>query len=343
MSERKKIGIVLVGYGVPRDCTTKAISKFCKEILFDRDLVSESRLTWWFKVRFGMLKDLSDEHAKSLRTLWPDGDFPEWPTLELLCQQLQHRLSSDDNIVVRAATLFGEYRVVDAFRQIKAENCNKLIVLPLFPQASYSTSGLVHQRVESAKKHLHWSCETTLVDNYHDNHAYVCALAASIEHAGFDAEKGDKLLIAYHSIPTADIEKGDTYEIQAGATSLLIASELGLARNAWTMAFFAAPYDIREHLDPYARDVVKRWGQFCEGRMFVVCPGYATEGIRTQYYVNHTLKNHFIKYRSGEERSDDRARNEAADNFVYVPTLGKTRAHLKVLTTILDPFLEEGE
>ncbi|MDD6785273.1 MAG: ferrochelatase [Eggerthellales bacterium] len=336
MTDNKRIGILLVGYGAPTDCSHLAIKKFCKEMLFDRGLMFGSRIVWWAKVRFGMLQEISDEYTKSLQTLWPQGDFPEWPALNTLCQQLELRLGGSEAVKVVPATCYGGHAIIDALRQLRSSNCGRVVVLPLFPQASYSTTGIVKQRVKSAQRHLHWNVPLRFVDDYHDNQAYVCALAASIEHAGFNAQRGDKLLLAYRSIPTDDIEKGDDYELQSGSTSLYIASELGLSRESWTMAFFAKPYDVRQYLGPYARDVAKRWGQYCDDRMFIVCPGYATECIRTQYYVKHTLKEIFAEYRELKGQPE-----ELEQQFVYVPTLGKTRAHLKVLTNVLTPYLEE--
>lgn len=336
MANANKIGIVLVGYGAPVDSSPKAITKFCKQMLFDRGIISGNRIVWWAKVHSGMLKELSDEYSKSLKAIWPNNDFPEWPALNALSKHLELRLSGLGEVVVVPATLFGGHDIIDALRLLRSENCGKVLIAPLFPQSSYSTSEIVKQHVKDAQRALHWHPPMAYVEDYHDNPVYISALAASIEHAGFDANRGDKILFAYRSIPTDDIEKGDNYELQAGTTSLLVTSELNIARSSWTMAFFAMPYDLREHLDPYARDVVRRWAEYCDGRMFVVCPGYATECIRTQYYVNETLRKRFIKYRSKDEETEG-----VSENFVYVPTLGKTRAHLKVLTTLLAPYFEE--
>lgn len=337
-----KTGIVLVGFGEPLDSSPKAVRRFCKKVLLEHRRSKGNRFFWWLKVRFGMLQDMSEETTRSFRAIWPNGDFPERETLHALRNQLQQRLAENDAVAVYAATLYGSETVEEAFRRIKMDGCHKVILLPLFPQSSFSTDQVLHGRVRNAVRHAHLKAEIDSIGNYYRNETYARALAASIEHAGFDAKAGDRLLMAYASIPLNDIERGDEYELQTGATSLAIASELDLPRDAWTMAYFATAYDSREHLDPYVRDVVERWGRFCEGRMFIVCPGYACEGICTQYYVNRVLRRRFGEYRCGKQQKISCDQGSVATDFVYVPALGRTRAHLKVLTSVLAPYMKEG-
>ena len=341
-------GVVLVGFGEPQDCSKRAIRKFGKSVLLDKNTSKGNRLLWWLKVRFRMLRNVTKENVQAFQNLWPQGNFPEQEALNALCDPLSKLLSNKKKVTVCAATLFGNNSICNAFAQLKELNCNKVIVFPLFPQSSFSIAQTLASKLKNAKKRTRFDCSFSVVTNYHSNETYTHALAAAIEHAGFNEQAGDKLLLAYRSIPLFDIEQGDTYELQTGATSLAIASELNLSRNSWTMAYFATPFDSREHLDPYVRDVVERWARYCTGRMFIVCPGFANESIRTQFYVNKVLRHKFetIRFQTkgqGEARALKGAAHAlaAAPEFVYVPALGKTRAHLTVLTRVLMPYIAE--
>lgn len=334
-----RMGVVIVGYGEPQNSSSKAVRRFCKKMLLDKNRHVGNRFLWWLRVRFRMLGALSRESAQAYQAIWPQGDFPEIQALEALSAQLQQRASENEEVVVRFATLYGTDTVKKALSQLKDNNCNKVIIFPLFPQRASLVMEPLEGQIKDALAHVRLKAEIVQVEEYYRSEIYVRALAASIEHAGFDAARGDRLLLAYRSIPTSDIEKGDEYELQTGATSLSVASELDLPRTAWTMAYFAMDSDPREHLDPYVRDVVERWGSFCEGRVFVVCPGYACESIRTQYYVDRALRRNFSTYRYREEMGAGQHSNDVPSDFVYVPTLGKTRAHLKVLMSVLSPYL----
>ena len=338
---KRKTGVVLVGYGEPIDASSRAVRRFCKSILLDRHCRRGNRFLWWLKVRFGLLRRVARQSVASFQAIWPQGNFPEGQALLALSSQLQQRLADDDSLVVCAATLYGAQSLEKAFSHLKDNNCNRIIIFPLFPQGSFSIDKTLRGHVKDAQLRTHVKARVTYLDSYYNNEMYARALAASIEHAGFNAAAGDRLLVAYSSIPVADIERGDDYELQTGATSLAVAGELGLPRNAWTMAYFDLPYKPGEHLDPKASDVVERWGRFCEGRMFVVCPGYACEGIQTQYYVNRKLRRAFNVCRNEENSGGMHSLVADGDNFVYVSALGKTRAHLKVLSSILAPYLKE--
>ena len=141
--------------------------------------------------------------------------------------------------------------VEDTLRALRDEGCTRLLVLPLYPQSARSTTGSVSDSVARALKKMRWDVPVDFIDNYHDDPTYVRAIAASIRHAGFDPESDDRLLFSYHSIPLVDIEAGDTYELQVGASSLQIASELGLDRNRWTIGYQCRFDKGREWLSPY--------------------------------------------------------------------------------------------
>ena len=117
-------------------------------------------------------------------------------------------------------------------KELKEEGCTELVVLPMYPQSAFSTTGSVGDGVAKAVRRARFKGDVRLVDGYGEDATYVRAVAASIRNAGFSEESGDRLLFSFHSIPLKDIEAGDTYELQTGATSLAVAGELGLDRRS---------------------------------------------------------------------------------------------------------------
>ena len=208
-------------------------------------------------------------------------------------------------------------------------------MLPLYPQSAYSTTGAVSDGVKRALRKARWDVPCDIIDNYHDDPTYIRAIAASIEHAGFQPDADDKVLFSFHSIPLADIETGDTYELQTGASSLAVAGELGIDRNRWTIGYQCRFDKGREWLSPFTRDVLARWAEAGVGRVFFVCPNFAVDCLETLYDIEHELKPHYFDCLRKAGQTPD------ARSFLYVPCLDRSRAHLKVLADVLHPYLKE--
>ncbi len=104
-------------------------------------------------------------------------------------------------MAVRCAMSYSDPSVLDCVRELKGAGCTRLVVLPLYPQSAYSTTGSVSDSVERALEKARWDVPCDFVDNYHDDPTYIRAIAASIEHAGFKVDSDDKVLFSFHSIP----------------------------------------------------------------------------------------------------------------------------------------------
>ncbi|MFR5090745.1 MAG: ferrochelatase [Adlercreutzia equolifaciens] len=134
--------------------------------------------------------------------------------------------------------------------------------------------------------------DVRLVDGYSEDATYVRAVAASIRNAGFSEESGDRLLFSFHSIPLKDIEAGDTYELQTGATSLAVAGELGLDRRSWISAIRVASTRAARGCRPSRGPRWSVWPRAAEpgSRLFMVCPNFSVDCLETLYDVPYELE-----------------------------------------------------
>ena len=211
--------------------------------------------------------------------------------------------------------------------------CTQVVALPLYPQSAHSTTLSVKDGVAAAMTELSWQVPVTFVDSYGMDSAYIEAIAQSVSAAGFNAQTGDRLLFNYHSIPMKDIEQGDTYEPQTGATALAVAGRLRLDRTQWTIGYNCRFDKSREWLQPFTRGVLKRWAQARDGRVFMVCPNFAVDCLETLYDIDYEL---VPWYRQAVEEA---GRPYEGNEFVYVPCLNGTPMHASVLAHVLAPFL----
>ena len=163
-------------------------------------------------------------------------------------------------------------------KELKEAGCTELVVLPMYPQSAFSTTGSVSDGVEKAVRRARFKGDVCLIDGYGENATYVRAVAASIRNAGFSEESGDRLLFSFHSIPLKDIEAGDTYELQTGATSLGRGRRAGpRPPKSWTISYQSRFDKGRTWLSPFTRPTLVRLAQAAEpgSRLFMVCPNFA--------------------------------------------------------------------
>lgn len=295
-----------------------------------------NRVGWWFVLHLFILPKRGVASAEKYAKIWTDEGSPFTIAHNRLETGLAETLTGEGfDVMVRCAMSYSEPTVHECLKQMRKEGCTRLIVLPLYPQSAYSTTGSVSDSVERARKRLHWDASCDFIDNYHDHPTYVRAIAASIKHAGFDVDSDDKLLFSYHSIPLVDIEAGDTYELQTGASSLQVAGELGIDRNRWTIGYQCQFDKGREWLKPFSREALTRWAEAGVGRVFLICPNFAVDCLETLFDIDYELKPfYFDQIRAAGREPDD-------NDLIYVPCLDRSRAHLKVLADVLRPHMEE--
>lgn len=336
-ADAERVGVLLVNTGTPEAPTPQAVKKYLSEFLMDPRIAPMNRVVWRFILHFAILPKRSQASAEKYCAIWTDEGSPLLATHKRLAAGLSdYYRERGENVAVRFAMSYSNPTISTAVSELAAEGCTSLVVLPLYPQSAFSTTGAVSDGVARAVRKTRWKGSVTIVDNYHDDPDYVRAIAASIKHAGFNPDSDDRLMFSFHSIPLVDIEAGDTYELQAGATSLAVASELGLDRRRWTVGYQCRFDKGRAWLSPFTRTTLDSWAETGGNeRVFLVCPNFAVDCLETSYDVAHEIE---PGYRARKREHD--GVEPAPDAFTYVPCLNKSKAHLRVLAHVLKPHVE---
>lgn len=380
-----KVGVIIANTGTPAAPTPKAVKKYLAQFLMDPRICPMPRPVWWMLLHTVILRKRSRASAEKYRAIWTVSGSP----MAVAYEGLQRGLSDyyaelGLSVEVRSAMSYGEPSLKQAIRELQEARCERLVVLPMYPQSALSTTSSVADGVARAVRRARWKGAVDFIDDYSEHPVYVAAIAASVRNAGFSEERGDRLLFSYHSIPLKDIEAGDTYELQTGATSLAVAGELGLDRRSWTISYQSRFDKGRTWLSPFTRPTLVRLAQAAEpgSRLFVVCPNFAVDCLETLYDVPNELEPIYRAALAGEivdadeepgalentgrsaarcdahleahrdvartvrmKRSADDFRRGAHrqpgddEPFVYVPCLNKSKAHLKVLASVLAPYV----
>lgn len=288
-----KVGVIIANTGTPAAPTAKAVRKYLSQFLMDPRICPMPRPIWWMLLHTVILRKRARASAEKYRAIWTTGGSPMAVAYEALERGLtDYYRDRGLSVEVRAAMSYGKPSLKQAVKDLKEAGCERLVVLPMYPQSALSTTASVADGTARAVRRARWKGAVDFIDEYSEDPVYVRAIAASVRNAGFSEERGDRLLFSYHSIPLKDIEAGDTYELQTGATSLAVAGELGLDRRSWTISYQSRFDKGRTWLSPFTRPTLVRLAQAAEpgSRLFVVCPNFAVDCLETLYDVPHELE-----------------------------------------------------
>lgn len=185
------------------------MKKYLSQFLMDPRICPMPRPVWWTLLHTSILRKRSRASAEKYEKIWTEEGSPLIAITASLERGLnEHYAEQGLPVVVRAGMSYGKPSLKQAVRELKEEGCTELVVLPMYPQSAFSTTGSVSDGVAKAVRRARFKGDVRLIDGYGEDATYVRAVAASIRNAGFSEESGDRLLFSFHSIPLKDIEAG---------------------------------------------------------------------------------------------------------------------------------------
>jgi len=243
-----------------------------------------------------------------------------------LAERLQARLQASlatnfgaDTIELALGMSYGNPSIPRALERLRARGATRIVVLPLYPQYSGTTTASVFDRVTSTVQQWRWVPELRFIGQYHDEPQYIDAVATSIERHW--RERGrHHLLFSFHGIPKANLLAGDPYHCQCQKTARLIAARLGLAADAWSVSF-QSQVGRAEWLKPYTDETLVRYAREGRREITVACPGFAIDCLETLEEI--------------ELRNRDAFLESGGAAYEYVPALNESDAHVELLANLV--------
>ena len=233
----KKIGILLANLGSPAAPTVPAVRKFLKDFLGDKRVVNIPRFVWLPILHGFILPFRPKKSLKAYAKIW---DAEKGSPLTFLTHQLTSKLATKlaaQNIVVDCAMSYGEPSIPNQLRKFKEQGVTEIIVLPLYPQYSSTTTASVYDSLVKEFNTLWHLPNFRFISDYHQNERYISALAESIESAWREKPKNELLIMSFHGLPEMLTKKGDPYFYQCQKTAELLAAKLDLKPNEWRLVF----------------------------------------------------------------------------------------------------------
>ncbi len=316
------MGVLVVNLGTPDEPTKEAVRTYLAEFLSDPRVIEIPKLLWKIILHGIILRTRPAKSAQAYQRVWTDKGSPlmvESAGLTMqIDKEIQARIPGKSHVVL--AMRYGQPSIQHGLLQLQSEGAERIMVLPLYPQYSGASTGTVADAVFTNLSKWRWVPELRLLGAYHDDPAYIKAVADSIRTHWAEKGQGDKLLMSFHGMPKATLKAGDPYFCQCHKSARLIAAELGLQEGQWEMAF-QSRFGKAEWLKPYiAKRLVQLPGEGVK-HLTVVCPGFAVDCLETLDEIAMEGREEFIK--------------AGGEQFEYVPALNASPEHVSLMTDMI--------
>jgi len=307
--------------------TPKAVRTYLAEFLSDPRIVEAPRWLWRLALHGVILRVRPARSARLYQSIWTPAGSPLLTGTEALAAALQKSIASQrpGPILVRTAMRYGKPSIAAALRELSAAGMRRLIVLPLFPQYSGTTTASALDAVGAELARWRFVPDFRFIGDYFAEPRYIEALARSVEAHWQAHGRAERLVLSFHGIPQRYFKNGDPYFCQCQATARALRERLDL-REDEVIVSFQSRVGREAWLAPYTDEVFRRLPGEGVKRVQVLCPGFAVDCLET-------LEEIAIEGR-------DTFRRAGGKDFHYIPTTNDLGPWMTALTIIAIESLE---
>jgi ferrochelatase len=319
--ETPAVGVLLSNLGTPEAPTAPALRTYLREFLSDPRVIELPRWQWRLILELFILPRRPAASAALYRKVWTPQGSPLLTGTVALAGALQETLRARSEVPVHVAVgmRYGNPSLAAAVRELADKGCRRVLLFPLYPQYSGSTTGSTCDALFGELSRWRWVPELRTVGSYHDDPGYVRALAASIRDSWREQGRSERILFTFHGIPRRYFDNGDPYYCHCQKTARLVAEELSLAPGEWLVTFQSL-FGKEEWLKPYTDETVKRLGGERLASLDAACLGFAVDCLETLEEIDGLNRELFTHAGGG--------------TFRYVPCLNLRADHVEALTGI---------
>ncbi len=318
--------VVLVNLGTPDEPTRGAVRRYLKQFLSDPRVVEIPRAVWWFILNGVILPFRSGQSAKKYASIWTADGSPlrihTQSQAMLLHEALQARGHTE--VTVAMAMRYGTPSLPDVLARLKADGCERIAILPAYPQYSGTTTGSIWDAVFDHYKKIRNIPELRFIRNYHDEEGYIEALRQNILTHWEQHGRGEKLVMSFHGVPKRTLLLGDPYHCECLKTARLLAARLKLREDEYLVTF-QSRFGKAEWLQPYTAPTVQKLAQDGVRRIDVICPGFTSDCLETLEEIAMEVRHDFI--------------SNGGKDFHYIPCLNESPAWIAGLAEIAEQHM----
>jgi len=305
-----RTAVLLCNLGTPDAATAPAVRRYLAQFLGDHRVVEIPKLAWWPILHGIILRTRPAQSAAKYASIWMSEGSPLAVWTQKQATLLRGWLGeAGHNVLVRHAMRYGQPSIASQLDALKAEGATRILVLPLYPQYSGTTTASVFDAVYAWAARTRHVPELRFVNRYHDHSGYIDALARSM---------------SFHGVPERTLRLGDPYACEARKTGRLLAERLGLRAERFRITF-QSRFGKAKWIEPYTQPTVEALARAGTRRVDVVCPGFASDCLETLEEINMEVREAFL-HAGGQE-------------FHYIPCLNDSNAWITALSRIAQQHL----
>lgn len=315
-----KTAVLLTNLGTPDRLERTSVKRFLKEFLSDPLVVRLPRI-FWLPLLYGIILPLrSGKTLQAYSRVWGEEGSPLMAYSNRQRAALQQKLLEQAHVDL--AMRYGNPSYESVLRLLRDAGVEKLVVLPLYPQYSVTTTATSYRHLKKTLNNLDFAPALEFIGYYPDHPAYIEALAESIREHWRQGQR--HLLMSFHGLPQANVDRGDPYQVQCEKTANLLAASLGLDESDWSIGY-QSRFGKQAWIQPYTSDVLQRLVARGIKAVDVVCPGFSSDCLETLDEIEVEYRNEFIEL--------------GGEKFGYIHALNDRDAHIEMMRQLVEPYL----
>jgi protoporphyrin/coproporphyrin ferrochelatase len=318
----RRIGILLVNLGTPEATDYWSMRRYLKEFLSDRRVIEENRIKWWLILNLVILTIRPGRKGRDYAKIWnKERNESVLKTITRAQAEKLTEMLPDRTLRIDWAMRYGHPSIPSRLEAMRAEGCDRILIVPLYPQYAAATTATVCDKAFETLSRMRWQPALRVAPAWFDQPAYIDALATSLQQA---LEKltftPEVILASFHGMPEEYLRKGDPYYCQCHKTARLLRQRLGLDEEKLRLTF-QSRFGFAEWLKPYTDATVKALAEKGVKNLAVITPGFAADCLETLEEI--AMENAEIFRHAGGE------------NFAAIPCLNDSDGGMAVIRDVV--------
>ncbi|MEZ5739883.1 MAG: ferrochelatase [Burkholderiaceae bacterium] len=316
-----RTAVLLVQLGTPERPEAGPVRRYLRQFLSDPRVVEIPRAIWWPILNGAILPTRPARSARKYASIWTDKGSPLLVHTKAQASLVRGYLGNEGlDVDVAFAMRYGEPSIGATLRELREKNLTRLLVVPMYPQYAGSTTATVFDEVARELSGWRNLPELRFVRGFHDQAAYIDALAARVRQSWGNDGPPDVLLMSFHGVPRRSLLAGDPYHCECLATGRLLAEKLQLPGGRWQVSF-QSRFGRAEWLQPYTEATLKDLAKAGHQRVDVVCPGFVADCLETLEEIAIEARETFLA--------------AGGADFRYIPCLNDRPEFIRALTSLV--------
>ncbi len=320
--QQAKIAVLLINLGTPDATDYWSMRRYLKEFLSDRRVVEIPRLIWWPVLNLIILPTRPSKSGRNYASVWND-ELNEGPLKTITRAQSEalarmiNAKGLTNRISVDWAMRYGNPSIASRIEALHTQGCRQVLIVPLYPQYSAATTATVCDKVFQTLLTMRWQPSLRVLPPYYADPAYIEALAQSYQdEVAKLAFAPEVLLLSFHGVPQAYVDKGDPYYEHCQITSKLLRERLGFDEGQCKTTF-QSRFGAAQWLQPYTDETVKALGRAGVKKLAVLTPGFAADCLETLEEIGAENKSYFLE--------------NGGEDFAAIPCLNDSESGIRML------------